>query len=334
MRSVLVAALVLVAAPAEGVAFVSQLPVTSPLARARAGCPSACQAGAFAARSGRSTLFGRLAEVAPLRRARASGLSSLKAMFTGIVEEMGSVSALKEEEMTAWDAPGKTVKGVTLTLAAETVLEGAYEGCSIAVNGVCLTVTNFDEKGFTVGVAPETLRLTNLGDLKSGSPVNLERAAAIDGRNSGHMVQGHVDNVGVIHEKWADNESLFIKVKAPKKLMKYVVPKGFIAIDGTSLTVCEVNFEECWFTFMLIGYTQKHIIVPDKSVGDKVNLEVDVVSKYVERSLGNISERLAKIEDALGLSMDAFVYSEDSSKDGDDDAVIAKAGGTTAEATS
>lgn len=203
MRSVLVAALVLVAAPAEGVAFVSQLPVTSPLARARAGCPSACQAGAFAARSGRSTLFGRLAEVAPLRRARASGLSSLKAMFTGIVEEMGSVSALKEEEMTAWDAPGKTVKGVTLTLAAETVLEGAYEGCSIAVsapltqrfvtrwfgvlhcfmsglpfscmraqptglfslltglvlspafqvNGVCLTVTNFDEKGFTVGVS-------------------------------------------------------------------------------------------------------------------------------------------------------------------------------------
>ena len=96
--------------------------------------------------------------------------------------------------------------------AANTVLEGAYEGCSIAVNGVCLTVTKFDKKTFTVGVAPETLRLTNLGDLKSGSPVNLERAAAIDGRNSGHMVQGHVDNVGIILDKWADNESLFIKV--------------------------------------------------------------------------------------------------------------------------
>ena len=92
------------------------------------------------------------------------------------------------------------------------MLEGAYEGCSIAVNGVCLTVTKFDKKTFTVGVAPETLRLTNLGDLKSGSPVNLERAAAIDGRNSGHMVQGHVDNVGIILDKWADNESLFIKV--------------------------------------------------------------------------------------------------------------------------
>ena len=243
-------------------------------------------------------------KLASFRRAplpRAGGVHSLQAMFTGIVEEMGKVVELKEEEMSAWDSPGTMVKGVTLTIAGKVALEGAYDGCSIAVNGVCLTVTNFDKDSFKVGVAPETLRLTNLGELKTGSPVNLERAAAIDGRNSGHMVQGHVDNVGTILDKWADNESLFIKVKAPKELMKYIVPKGFIAIDGTSLTVCEVNTAESWFTFMLIEYTQKHIIVPQKALGDKVNLEVDVVSKYVERSLGNIQERLERIEKALGL---------------------------------
>ena len=274
------------------------LPASVPLSR----CGHVSTSGAFAPRTGlfhHPLSMGRAAK--SRRRWPASGASGMRAMFTGIVEEMGRVAALKEEEMSAWDAPDKKVQGVTLTLAAQTVLEGAYEGCSIAVNGVCLTVTDFDKETFTVGVAPETLRLTNLGDLTADSPVNLERAAAIDGRNSGHMVQGHVDNVGVILDKWADNESLFVKVQAPRELMKYIVPKGFIAIDGTSLTVCEVNAAESWFTFMLIEYTQKHIIVPQKAVGDKVNLEVDVVSKYVERSLGNISERLSRIEAALGL---------------------------------
>jgi len=293
-RSVAACAVVALASASACGAFAP--PVSVPLPRAAV---RACTPGAFALRTslGRHPLsMGRTAA----RRA-VSGASALRAMFTGIVEEMGKVASLKEEEMSAWDAPEKKVLGVTLTLAAKTVLDGAYEGCSIAVNGVCLTVTTFDKEAFTVGVAPETLRLTNLGDLSPGSPVNLERAAAIDGRNSGHMVQGHVDNVGTILEKWADNESLFVKVQAPRELMKYIVPKGFIAIDGTSLTVCEVNTAESWFTFMLIEYTQKHIIVPGKAVGDKVNLEVDVVSKYVERSLGNMNERLSKIEAALAL---------------------------------
>eukprot|EP00288_Rhodomonas_lens_P017815 CAMPEP_0177713686 /NCGR_PEP_ID=MMETSP0484_2-20121128/13071_1 /TAXON_ID=354590 /ORGANISM="Rhodomonas lens, Strain RHODO" /LENGTH=334 /DNA_ID=CAMNT_0019225591 /DNA_START=92 /DNA_END=1096 /DNA_ORIENTATION=+ len=218
------------------------------------------------------------------------GVAGTKAMFTGIVEEMGKVEELQMDLMTP---------GVTLTVSGDVVLQGAYEGCSIAVNGVCLTVTKFDKKQFTVGVAPETLRLTNLGDLEPGSPVNLERAAAIDGRNSGHMVQGHVDNVGTIVETWPDDESLFVKVAAPKELMRYIVPKGFIAIDGTSLTVCEVNSAESWFTFMLVAYTQQHIIIPKKAVGGKVNLEVDVMSKYVERSMDAVNERIDRLEAKL-----------------------------------
>jgi len=223
-------------------------------------------------------------------RKRQFGAAGAKAMFTGIVEEMGKVEELQMDLM---------IPGVTLTVGADTVLEGAYEGCSISVNGVCLTVTKFDRKQFTVGVAPETLRLTNLGDLEPGSSVNLERAASIDGRNSGHMVQGHVDNVGTIVETWPDNESLFVKVQAPPELLRYIVPKGFIAVDGTSLTVCDVNSAEGWFTFMLVAYTQQHIIIPSKSAGDKVNLEVDVISKYVERSMQGMTDRIEQLEQTV-----------------------------------
>ncbi|EKX37200.1 hypothetical protein GUITHDRAFT_158612 [Guillardia theta CCMP2712] len=216
-------------------------------------------------------------------------------MFTGIVEEMGAIKEVKNG-FKGWGEWEGSDGGMTLRVGGGKVLEGCYEGCSIAVNGVCLTVTEFDSESFTVGVAPETIRKTNLGLLGQGSPVNLERAAAMDGRNSGHMVQGHVDNVGEIIEKWQDKESLFIKVKAPRELMQYIVPKGFIAIDGTSLTVCETDVANGWFTFMLIDYTQQHVIIPKKPIGDKVNLEVDVISKYVERSLGNINDRLSRLE--------------------------------------
>eukprot|EP00960_Hanusia_phi_P031820 749490-Hanusia_phi.AAC.1 len=198
------------------------------------------------------------------------GARGLSAMFTGIVEEMGTIKEVKNG-FKGWGEWEGSEGGMTLKVGGQKVLDGCYEGCSIAVNGVCLTVTEFDSSSFTVGVAPETIRKTNLGFLGQGSPVNLERAAAMDGRNSGHMVQGHVDNVGEIIDKWQDKESLFIKVKVPRELMQYIVPKGFIAIDGTSLTVCETDVANNWFTFMLIDYTQQHVIIPKKPIGDKVD---------------------------------------------------------------
>jgi riboflavin synthase len=145
-----------------------------------------------------------------------------------------------------------------------------------------------------VGLAPETLRRTYLGDLKTGERVNLERASEIGGRNSGHFVQGHVDGIGTISEKWTDGDSLFIRVSTGPEIMKYVVPKGFIAIDGTSLTVVETSEKD--FTFMLVEYTQKKIVVPSKEIGDKVNLEVDVLGKYSEKGLAALIPRLEALE--------------------------------------
>lgn len=217
-------------------------------------------------------------------------------MFTGIVEEMGSVvSLVQRDDMTLWD--GSVGIGTEITLSADVVLDGAYLGCSISVSGVCLTATVLDKPGqFTVGLSPETLRLTHLGKLKAGDAVNLERASEIGGRNSGHFVQGHVDGMGTILDRWTDGDSLFIKVKVSPELIRYIVPKGFIAIDGTSLTVCEVNGSESWFTFMLVEYTQKKIIIPSKPVGELVNIECDVLGKYTESALLNVLPRIEELE--------------------------------------
>jgi len=216
---------------------------------------------------------------------------SSRQMFTGIIEEMGEVIALDtRDDMTLWD--GSKGSGTEMVIKGNVVMDGAYLGCSISVNGVCLTATelDFDNNVFKVGLAPETLRLTNLGSYvpESKQSVNLERASEIGGRNSGHFVQGHVDNIGTIIERWVDENSLFFKISFPFEYMRYVVPKGFIAIDGTSLTVCDVKSEgpegENWFTFMLVEYTQAKIIVPSKKVGDTVNIEVDVLGKYSEQA--------------------------------------------------
>ncbi|KAL3574400.1 hypothetical protein D5086_025013 [Populus alba] len=157
-----------------------------------------------------------------------------------------------------------------------------FQPISIAVNGTCLTVTDFTNQDFTVGLSPETLRKTSLIELKTGSLVNLERAVQPISRMGGHFVQGHVDGTGVIVEKVPEGDSLWIKVKTEKGLLKYIVPKGFIAVDGTSLTVVDVFEEEGCFNFMLVSYTQQKIVVPLKEVGQKVNLEVDILGKYVE----------------------------------------------------
>lgn len=166
--------------------------------------------------------------------------------------------------------------------------------CSICVSGVCLTATELADDHFVVGLAPETLRKSNLGELKQGSKVNLERASQVGGRNSGHIVQGHVDDTGTITQKWTDGDSLFVRVQTTPHVMNYVVPKGFIAIDGTSLTVCDVTPNE--FTFMLVEYTQQKIIIPQKQVGEKVNIEVDVLAKYSESALAAILPRIEELE--------------------------------------
>ncbi len=173
-----------------------------------------------------------------------------------------------------------------------------FNSCSICVNGVCLTATELGENTFKVGLAPETLRRTYLGALKTGDPVNLERASEIGGRNSGHFVQGHVDGVGEIINKWEDEVSLFFKVRVDHDMLRYIVPKGFVAVDGTSLTVCEVDSrpEESWFTFMLVEYTQKKIIIPKKNVGQQLNIEVDVLGKYSESTLATIQPRIELLE--------------------------------------
>lgn len=171
--------------------------------------------------------------------------------------------------------------------------------CSICVNGVCLTATELDEekKEFKVGLAPETLSRTYFKELESGQLVNLERASEIGGRNSGHFVQGHVDGTGTVLDRFTEDDSLWYKISVDDPdLLRYIVPKGFIAIDGTSLTVVDVNNDDGWFSFMLVEYTQKKIIIPSKMKGDKLNLEADVLGKYSETAMAAIIPRLESLE--------------------------------------
>lgn len=201
-------------------------------------------------------------------------------MFTGIVECIGKVVAF-----TTLDTTDSGGNGASLEISgAKTVLDDCHLGDSIAINGTCLTVTEFTKDTFKVGVAPETLSRTNLGSLKPDDPVNLERALAAGHRFGGHFVQGHIDTTAEITEVTPDANSVWFKMRVrDPKLMPYIIPKGFIAIDGTSLTVCEVNDQESWFTIMLIAYTQSHVIMPTKKAGDLVNIEVDMLGKYVEK---------------------------------------------------
>jgi riboflavin synthase len=219
-------------------------------------------------------------------------------MFTGIVEEMGVVEALEERhDVPLWD--GTIGTGTQLTIHCSTVLEGAYVGCSICVSGLCLTATELTERAFVVGLSPETLRKSNLGSLRTGDRVNLERAAMSvmgGGRNSGHFVQGHVDDTGTISQRWVDGDSLFIRIEVSPSLLPYIVKKGFIAVDGTSLTVCEVFPQTSEFTVMLVAYTQTKIILPEKQVGDEVNIEVDVLGKYAESAVAGILPRMEALE--------------------------------------
>ena len=221
--------------------------------------------------------------------------ASHRNMFTGIVEDMGTIIAFEERsDIPAWDGSlSNDTNSTVMTIQTSPVIlsdpQSAYLGCSICVSGVCLTATHIDftQQQFTVTLAPETLRKTYFGrsspQLLIGSRVNLERAAEMSGslgRNSGHYVQGHVDDVGTIVNRQNDNDSIVYTIKVPIEIMPYIVPKGFIAVDGTSLTVIDTDPTMQTFSLMLIPYTQQHIILPSKQIGDHVNIEVDVLSKY------------------------------------------------------
>lgn len=193
-------------------------------------------------------------------------------MFTGIVEELGEVASCQP-----------TSDGFDLSVNCKTVLQDTILGDSIAVNGVCLTVTRMSDTQFTAGLAPETRDRTNLDALTAGAPVNLERSVTPTTRMGGHFVQGHVDATGTIKSFTKDKDALWVAITVPKELMRYVVTKGYITLDGTSLTVVDVG--EDWFNVTLVSYTQQHIVMPTKAVGDAVNIEVDVLGKYVENLL-------------------------------------------------
>ena len=187
-------------------------------------------------------------------------------MFTGIIEEVGKVISAR---------PGN------LTVAAGKVLEDMEEGASIAVNGVCLTVTGFDNKSFSVEVMPETLSRTNLGLLKTGDGVNLERPLNLGGRLGGHLVQGHIDTTGRVISITPRGESIIMGFEAPPRLMSYIVEKGFISVDGVSLTIVSRNSGS--FQVSLVGYTRQNTILGSRRVGGVVNLEADIIAKYVEQ---------------------------------------------------
>ncbi|MEX1018247.1 MAG: riboflavin synthase [Litorilinea sp.] len=208
-------------------------------------------------------------------------------MFTGIVEEIGTVSQLQPSG-----------DGYSLTLRARTVLEGTRLGDSIAVNGVCLTVIRLLSDGFVAGLSPETRKRTNLLRLHQGDGVNLERSLTPSSRMGGHFVQGHVDGTGVITAFRADGDALWMTIQAPDTLMRYIVAKGFIALDGVSLTVVDVF--ESGFTVTLVAYTQQQIMLSRQKIGYQVNLEVDILGKYVEKLLDARFDHMQK----QGLSLD------------------------------
>jgi riboflavin synthase len=191
-------------------------------------------------------------------------------MFTGIVEELGKISRLQAGPLAA-----------VMEIHSSKVVADAEIGDSIAVNGVCLTVTAIRRDGFSVDLSAETLRLTNLGDLHSGSPVNLERSLSFGGKMGGHFVQGHVDGVGAVTQVKTEGEGKMVRFHAPPEVMRYVVSKGYVGVDGMSLTIVEPDEES--FAVAFIPHTLAHTVAQFYRPGVRVNLEADVLGKYVDK---------------------------------------------------
>ncbi len=208
-------------------------------------------------------------------------------MFTGIIEEIGTVRGIKRGN-----------RSVVLEVQAKKILEDLKVGDSIATNGVCLTVISFANGSFCADVMPETMQRSNLGELHVGDRVNLERALSLNGRLGGHIVSGHVDGLGKITGKEKDENAIWITISAPSELLRYIVDKGSITIDGISLTVVSVTDSE--FTVSIIPHTQEETTLVKKKIGDTVNLENDVIAKYVEKLMRPASPA----EPKSGLTLD------------------------------
>ncbi len=194
-------------------------------------------------------------------------------MFTGLVEELGKIKQIV-----------RGAKSVRLSVFGSKVLADVKIGDSIAVNGTCLTVVEFSKDWFTADVMPETVDRTALAGLKAGDTVNLERTLRVGDRLGGHIVSGHIDGVGTILAKEQNDNAVIVRIGAGAEVMRYVITKGSIAIDGTSLTV--VDYGDNWFTVSLIPHTAAMTTVGLKAIGEPVNLEADVIGKYVEKLLG------------------------------------------------
>lgn len=191
-------------------------------------------------------------------------------MFTGLVEEMGTIRGVERSNYS-----------FALTIGADVVMDEMKIGDSINTNGVCLSVVAFGEDWFRVGLAPETLKKTSLGAAKEGSRVNLERSVTPTTRMGGHYVQGHVDGTGTVASVERDADALLVRIECPPELMRYVVEKGYVSVDGTSLTVIDTGPD--WFTLTLVAHTQPLIVLPTKQPGEPVNIEVDIMAKYAEK---------------------------------------------------
>lgn len=214
-------------------------------------------------------------------------------MFTGIVEEIGTVVSIS-----------KGVKSSRMTLQGNVIFEDMHIGDSIAVNGVCLTVTEKTSNTFTVDVMAETLRRSSLGSLGKGSKVNMERAMAANGRFGGHIVSGHIDGTGTIANFVKEDNAVWVTIETPSKLLKYIIEKGSITIDGISLTVAYVD-SHC-FKVSLIPHTATNTTLLSKKAGDIVNLENDIVGKYIDKLLHfeDTEDSESKQDKSSGISMD------------------------------
>ena len=211
-------------------------------------------------------------------------------MFTGLVEEVGRVASLQAGEL------------YRLRISARRVLGGTRIGDSVSVNGVCLTVSELDGASLTFNAMPETLRRTALGDLAEGSPVNLERAMTLERRFGGHIVHGHVDGVGEVLAVYPEGDAQIWEFEAPARVLRYTVEKGSVCVDGISLTV--VALRDASFTASILPQTRANTNLRELRVGDRVNLEADVVGKYVERLLeprlvGRMQDLERSVEDAV-----------------------------------
>lgn len=194
-------------------------------------------------------------------------------MFTGIIEEIGTVNRIQKVSEQA----------VKMSISSKKILEDVHLGDSIAVNGICLTVTKFTTDSFEVDAMPETIKATSLKELKRGSRVNLERAMAANGRFGGHFVSGHIDGTGEIIKKQQEQNAIYYDIKIPMDLTQYLLHKGSITVDGTSLTIFQVKNNV--FTISLIPHTVQETILGEKGIGDIVNIECDLLAKYMEKML-------------------------------------------------